>query len=197
LIKSASRIRWHEPLAQQLHLPSEIPDLACAHLVAPSAHADARLGKRRTIMRKAIGSLAVLLLLLIGVGFAIGWWHINKDKSSDDKVILTVDVDKKKIKDDAAAATEKAKEIGDKIRDKVQGETVKGTIMRIDMADQRLVMKTGEKEITVQVGADTVIHLGDKVAGLKDLQDGDRLTVVLMAKDGKIVAKTITAERAA
>jgi len=77
-------------------------------------------------MRKAIGMVAVLVLVTLGVGFYRGWFGVSQTGQSagNDTVNLSVDVDKGKIKQDAAAVKERAGQFIDKAKEntKEQGD---------------------------------------------------------------------------
>ena len=70
-------------------------------------------------MRKILGSLVVLLLIVVVVGVFRGWFGVpSGGYSPDDKrATFSVDVDKEKIKEDAEAVKDKAGKITDKIKD--------------------------------------------------------------------------------
>lgn len=61
-------------------------------------------------MRKLIGTLTILAVIIVGVGFYRGWFGVAADDQGG-KTNVEISVDKQKIKDDAKAAKEKAKEI--------------------------------------------------------------------------------------
>ena len=75
-------------------------------------------------MRKFIGSIVVILVVVAAVGYYRGWFGIPSGHSSSDnkEINVTLPVDKQKISDDAAAAKQKAGEISDKIKERVNDQ---------------------------------------------------------------------------
>ncbi len=61
-------------------------------------------------MRKFLGTLVLLAAVVVGVGWMRGWFDINT-QSVDDETNIEFRIDKEKIKQDAEAAKEKAREI--------------------------------------------------------------------------------------
>ena len=63
-------------------------------------------------MRKLLGTLTILILIIVGVGFYRGWFGVaTHDQPGQTNVEITVD--KEKIRQDAEAASEKARELAD------------------------------------------------------------------------------------
>jgi len=61
-------------------------------------------------MRKFLGRLVILALIVVGVGFYRGWFDVSvNDQPDQTNVELTID--KKRIKQDAEVASEKAREL--------------------------------------------------------------------------------------
>lgn len=61
-------------------------------------------------MRKFLGTLVILALIVAGVGFYRGWFGVSTDDQPGETNI-EVTIDKDKIKQDAEAASEKAREL--------------------------------------------------------------------------------------
>jgi Cu/Ag efflux protein CusF len=163
-------------------------------------------------MQKFLGGVVILLLIVGGVGFYLGWFNFEKKKDTgDDKVTFSVEVDKQKIKDDAAAAEKRAKEIGADLKEKASEstetarkklnesaaqQTVAGRINRVDPASNRVTVMTADnKEMTFQVEPATTLRLQDASAVLKEFREGDRITVVYAVQDGKNIARSVSVER--
>ncbi len=61
-------------------------------------------------MRKFIGTLAILILLVGGIGYSRGWFDFTKsDEPGSTNIELKID--REKIKEDAEMVKEKAKEL--------------------------------------------------------------------------------------
>lgn len=61
-------------------------------------------------MRKFLGTLVILAVIIAGVGFFRGWFGVSSDdQPGETNVELTIDKDK--IKQDAETASEKAREL--------------------------------------------------------------------------------------
>ena len=72
-------------------------------------------------MRKFLGTLVILVLIVAGVGFYRGWFGISgDDQPGETNVELTID--KGKIKQDAEAASQKARELKDRLKDGTTGD---------------------------------------------------------------------------
>jgi hypothetical protein len=61
-------------------------------------------------MRKFLGTLVILALIVAAVGFYRGWFGVSTDDQPGETNI-EVTIDKDKIKQDAEAASEKAREL--------------------------------------------------------------------------------------
>ncbi len=71
-------------------------------------------------MMKFLGFVVVLAVVVLGVGYYLGWFQFST-ASQGDKGSLTFEVDKQKMKADEAKASQKLKEIGGKIQDQTKG----------------------------------------------------------------------------
>lgn len=61
-------------------------------------------------MRKFLGTLVILLVIVAAVGYLRGWFNVTT-QSEQDETNIELRIDKEKIKQDAAAAKEKAREL--------------------------------------------------------------------------------------
>ena len=62
-------------------------------------------------MRKFLGTLVILVLIVAGIGVFRGWFGIStEDQAGETQIELTIDKDK--IKQDAQAASQKARDMG-------------------------------------------------------------------------------------
>lgn len=69
-------------------------------------------------MRRLIFLILVLGIGLVIVGFYQGWFSLVSTVTPDGKQGITVTVDKDKVKADEQAAKDKAKDLGQKVKDK-------------------------------------------------------------------------------
>jgi hypothetical protein len=82
-------------------------------------------------------------------------------------------------------------------RPAADGETVTGTLIRVGVTDQEIIVigpgPGGQKEVesTFGVPPDVPITKGDKKVRLEDLKEGEQVTVRPANRDGKIVAAAI------
>ena len=67
-------------------------------------------------MRKLLGTLAILAIIILSVGYFRGWFTVTRD-SRPDETNVQIKVDKDKIKEDASKAKEKAQQTIDNFRD--------------------------------------------------------------------------------
>lgn len=61
-------------------------------------------------MRKFLGTLVIILLIVAGVGWLRGWFEISTD-SQDEETNIELRIDKERIRQDAESAKEKAQEL--------------------------------------------------------------------------------------
>ena len=74
-------------------------------------------------MRKFLGTLVILVVIVAGVGFYRGWFDVATDDQPG-ATNVELKIDKERIKQDAQAAAEKARELTD--RRKNQSEDLSG-----------------------------------------------------------------------
>ena len=74
-------------------------------------------------MKRIVFVLVLLIAVVGGLGFYLGWFTLTTQTTADGKSNVTVTVDKDKIHDDKEKAKDKAKEIGHDVKDKA-AETV-------------------------------------------------------------------------
>lgn len=67
-------------------------------------------------MRKLLGTLVVLAIIVLSVGYFRGWFTVTKE-SHQNETNVQIKVDKGKIKEDADKAKEKAQQTIDNFRD--------------------------------------------------------------------------------
>lgn len=66
-------------------------------------------------MRRLLGFLVVVLVLIVGLAFYRGWFQFSSE-SGDNKANYTISVDKDKIKADEELAKEKLNELQNKAK---------------------------------------------------------------------------------
>ena len=76
-------------------------------------------------MRKFLGTLVILAVIVAGVGFYRGWFGVTTDDQPGETNV-ELKIDKERIKQDAETASEKARELADQSDDQsdelTQGE---------------------------------------------------------------------------
>ena len=68
-------------------------------------------------MKNLLVVLFLLLVVIVGLGFYQGWFHLSTD-STDHKPTVTFTVDEDKIQQDEKTAKEKMQDFGHKAKDK-------------------------------------------------------------------------------
>jgi predicted negative regulator of RcsB-dependent stress response len=69
-------------------------------------------------MTRFLGVLVLILAVVIGLGFYLGWFQLSTNKNEQQKNI-TISVDEQKMKADEEKAKEKAKELSDEAKKKI------------------------------------------------------------------------------
>ncbi len=69
-------------------------------------------------MRKLLGTLVIVVLLISAVGFYRGWFSVSKDDQPGETNVQ-IKIDKDKIKQDTQEATRKARELGSDAKDRI------------------------------------------------------------------------------
>jgi hypothetical protein len=73
-------------------------------------------------MIRMLGVLALIVAVVAGLGFYMGWFHFSS--GSDGKnAHVTVSVDKGRIQEDKDKAVDKARDLGQQAKDKVETAT--------------------------------------------------------------------------
>jgi preprotein translocase subunit SecF len=166
-------------------------------------------------MRKLM-LLVVLVLIVAGavyLGFTRDWLNLRTQSATDQgQTEVTLTVDKNKVKQDLAAARDKATEVKEEIseaaagvkeevkdkagaaKEAVAGQKLEGTIEAINDEPQSLVIKARDKDapVTVRIDKDTKIRVGDREGNTGDLRVGDEVTIQYDATEGGHVARNVT-----
>jgi hypothetical protein len=75
-------------------------------------------------MRRFLGSLVILLLILAAVGYYQGWFNVSTG-SQDQKSNISISVDKEKLRQDADKAAKGLENLADKVKAKVEPDKIK------------------------------------------------------------------------
>lgn len=73
-------------------------------------------------MAKLLLIFLLLVVVVIGVGFYLGWFHLSSDQSNGNPA-YTVTVDKEKVKADEARAKKKLQELEHTVKERVAPAT--------------------------------------------------------------------------
>jgi Cu/Ag efflux protein CusF len=145
-------------------------------------------------MRKFLLTLIVLIAIFVGVGFYLGWFVVSMDRNVDGngKITVSLDINPAKISGTTQAVAQKADQIKEKIDGHGNAETVKGTIAKVEPAAKRVVVTSGDKEVTIVVEPTSKVRLNDADIKLDDLRVGDHINAVYDVKDGQNIARSVT-----
>jgi hypothetical protein len=145
-------------------------------------------------MRKFLLTLIVLIAIGVGVGFYLGWFVVSMDRNVDGngKITVSLDINPAKITGTTQVVAQKAEQIKEKIEVHGNAETVKGTIAKVEPAAKRLVVTSGDKEVTIVVEPTSKVRLNDADIKLDDLRVGDHINAVYDVKDGQNIARSVT-----
>ena len=72
-------------------------------------------------MSRFLVVLALLVAVVLGLGFYLGWFGFSTD-STNQKTNINITVDKDKIREDAEKAKEKVQEAGHKVKERIESE---------------------------------------------------------------------------
>jgi hypothetical protein len=150
-------------------------------------------------MRKFLWTLIVLIAIVVGVGFYLGWFvgSIDRNADGDGKITVSLDINPAKIWGTTQKVAQKAEQVGHDVKDKIGGhgnaETVKGTIAKVEPAAKRVVVTTsGDKEVSIVVEAASKVRRNDTEIKLDDLRVGDHINADYDVKDGQNIARSVT-----
>src|SRR5579859_3221302 len=83
-----------------------------------ATHPNCESFSRSTIMGKVLGALAVVLVVILALGFYLQWFAISTTDSGQ-KTNIEISVDKNKVQEDEEKAKEKARELKEDIKKKI------------------------------------------------------------------------------
>ena len=75
-------------------------------------------------MRRFLGSLVILALIIAAVGYYQGWFNVSTG-SQDQKNNISFSVDKEKLRQDADKAAKGLENLADKVKSKTEPENTK------------------------------------------------------------------------
>jgi predicted negative regulator of RcsB-dependent stress response len=73
-------------------------------------------------MLRFLGLLVVLAVVVIGVGFYLGWFHVTSEQTGE-RTHTTLTVDQDKIREDEERAKSKLQDFGRKIKESTKPAT--------------------------------------------------------------------------
>lgn len=76
-------------------------------------------------MKRFLIFMFVVAIAVVGIGFYRGWWTGSSEKDAEGKTHYELTVNKDKISEDEKAALKNVQAVGQKVKDKVVGTTVK------------------------------------------------------------------------
>jgi hypothetical protein len=148
-------------------------------------------------MRSLFSTLVFLAVIFLLVGWWRGWITFTKQSDADrHEVGVGVILDKEKAKEDADKLGQKADQAvkqADNKKSQTGPDTTKGTISSIDSNRRLVVRTTNNTEVKIEVDASTRITLNDSTAAFTDLRVGDEATVTYEPREGRNIAKSVTA----
>jgi hypothetical protein len=114
--------------------------------------------------------LMITILIFVAIAFLLGWFQVSTTSDEKrDKVNVELTLDKAKVKDDAASATAKAQELGQKTKEEARDVARKiGNLAGSD----RPVWSIDRKSIEVISGQSADVILTRTGDDLKSMQAG-------------------------
>ena len=159
-------------------------------------------------MRAIFFTLVLAVLIVVGLGFYLGWFQIHTTRDTDNKVHVTLDVNRNKIDQDTQKARERVAQVGkevkegakratDRVAAAVQTHRATGDVVAVDGADSQLTVRTDDnKTLTVRTAPTTKIRRNGVEAGMDNLTEGDHILVEYREENGTNVAEAITVKPA-
>jgi predicted negative regulator of RcsB-dependent stress response len=75
-------------------------------------------------MKRLLIGLVLLMVVVLGLGFYLGWFRFSTE-SAGHKTNITITVDQDKIREDEDKAKEKVQEASQKVKERIQAGTEK------------------------------------------------------------------------
>jgi hypothetical protein len=155
-------------------------------------------------MRAFLVTVLVVIVIVVGLGFYLGWFQIHTTRDSDNKVHVTLDVNRNKIDQDTQKAREGAAKVGNQVTEGVKKAAgnvakainthrAKGDVVSVAEADSRVTVRTEDnKTLTVKAEPTTKIRRNGVEAGMDSLTQGDHVLIEYREENGDNVASSIT-----
>ncbi|MGE3805785.1 MAG: hypothetical protein AB7K24_14010 [Gemmataceae bacterium] len=151
-------------------------------------------------MGRFLAILLVVVALVAGLGFYLGWFDVSR-QSGNDRTDITLQINKDKVKEDTNKAVESAKETGRKIKEGAQqlvsGKSVTGTVASVDAVAGTMSVDTGAAEpVKFTMMPETKVKTDTEAKSMDDLSPEQKVTVAYHEdKNGARIADTITIEQ--
>jgi len=157
-------------------------------------------------MRGFFLTLFLLIAVVLGVGFYLGWFHLGARRdAATDQVHVTFDINRGKIEQDANKVRGQAAQVGQRVEKGTKEAAAKvgtalksdyrakGEVTQIDGAANRVTIHTDDnKTLTVQAEGATKIRRNGVDVNMDSLTEGDHVLVLYRDENGKNVAQSIT-----
>lgn len=137
---------------------------------------------------KSLGAIILTVVLLLVVVFVIGvwrdWWEFAVDTNGpDDNVEMEMSVDEERIREDAGAVADQARETAENVTVAADLETVRGRVLEFDATEDELIIETEERTMSFKTSEATDVS-GDEAVSLGELPAGEQVLVTYRSRDG-------------
>ncbi len=157
-------------------------------------------------MRKLIFTLLVVVLIVAGLGFYLGWLHFGTERDREGNLIgVRVDINRGKIRNDTQTVRKEAGNLGRKVKEGAEeaSEAIRhapssltGDVTAIHANESRLTVRTADGRLhDVAVTGTTRIRRNEVSVPLNQLMAGDRVVVSYRQENGRPVAESITVQQ--
>lgn len=153
-------------------------------------------------MVRTLGFLALLLIIVAGIGFYKGWFSLTTTRDDGNQVNINLTVNKDKLKEDVSRARDKAREIAARAAEgtpktpaPTDQQTITGRINRVETDSQRLVVSIGIVSVPFQLNPATRVRVNNRDGRVADLRPGDQAAVTFKVENGKNAATTVAVSR--
>lgn len=126
--------------------------------------------------------LILLVIVLIGVGFWLGWFSLATDgEDGQGRTDVTLTIDQDEMRRDVGAAAEstrrEAREVGEKIKVATDIKSVEGVVQSIDADSVTVRTEDGETQ-SFQIVDATEFSLNEEEVSVGEISSGDNVIVV-------------------